>query len=56
MIETKTDLKFYLERDKRALGYTNLKRPRLFVDNAWKYEIILRKTEYYTNMNTKWGG
>ena len=32
-----------------ALGYANAKRPRLFSDEIWKFERILRRTEYYYN-------
>lgn len=47
MIKNKIDLIEYLEADKRALGRTG-KWPGMF-DYIWKYEILLRKTEYYTN-------
>lgn len=47
MIKTKKDLQEYLDADKRALGRTG-KRPR-FDDVIWKYEILLRKCEYYGN-------
>lgn len=46
-IQNKKDLKYYLERDRIAL-----KRPSGFVlkkDNIWKFEILLRKAEYYCN-------
>lgn len=48
MIVTREDLYEYLEADKRALKI-NLSRPRLFKDRIWKYERLLRFTEYYTN-------
>lgn len=47
MIETRDDLKEYLIKDKKALG-RNTKRPKL-CDYIWKYEILLRKCEYYNN-------
>lgn len=50
MIESKKDLKEFMQADKDSLGITNLKRPRLFRDEIWKYEILLRKVEYYTNV------
>ena len=46
-IQSKKDLKYYLEQDRIAL-----KRPAGFVlkkDNIWKFEILLRKAEYYCN-------
>ena len=49
MIKTKKDLKYYLERDAIALGKGNKRRPRLFGDEVWKFQILLRKCEYYTN-------
>ena len=48
MITTKDDLNHYLLQDAIALRCTR-KRPKLFGDEVWKYQIILRKTEYYTN-------
>lgn len=50
MIETKEDLKFYLEADKIALGKSYTK-PKWFSDHIWKFQIILRKYEYYSNKN-----
>ena len=51
MIKTKDDLKEYLEQDKIQLGI-NRKYPRPFTDEIWKYEIILRKYEYWYNQAT----
>ena len=48
MIENKSDLKRYLEMDRIALDRQG-KRVELFGDEIWKFEIILRKHEYYTN-------
>ncbi len=48
MITSKEDLNEYLRKDKFALGITK-DRPSLFGDEIWKFEIILRKLEYYTN-------
>jgi len=48
MIVSKKDLYEYLEADKRQLGIKR-KRPRIFADEIWKYEIVLRKYEYWTN-------
>lgn len=49
MIKNKVDLKRYLEQDKIALYRKNDKKPKLFGDVIWKFEILLRKTEYYNN-------
>ena len=51
MIESKSDLKMYLEADKVALNRKR-KRPK-FNDYIWKFEIYLRKCEYYNNKNDK---
>jgi serine acetyltransferase len=48
MIQSKEDYKFYLEADRIALGITR-KRPRLFGDEVWKFERLLRKVEYVKN-------
>ena len=48
MIKSKKDYKYYLERDKIALG-KSYKRPKLIHDEIWKFEIMLRKAEYYDN-------
>ncbi|PEQ95239.1 serine acetyltransferase [Bacillus sp. AFS006103] len=49
MINNKADLDYYLKEDKRALGRSRDKRPRLFGDEVWKFQIVLRKHEYYYN-------
>ena len=48
MIKTKNDYNYYLEADKRALRI-NHRRPRLVLDEIWKFERLLRKLEYYEN-------
>lgn len=48
MIKTKQELLEYLLSDKKALGIT-WKRPRFMTDFEWRYEIVLRKAEYYNN-------
>lgn len=48
MITDKKSLKEYLEKDKYALGISR-KFPRPFGDEIWKYQIYLRKHEYYQN-------
>ena len=51
MIKNKQDLKFYLAADKFALGITK-QRPS-FNDEVWKFQIALRKVEYYkSNQST----
>ena len=49
MIKTKQDLVRYLEQDRCALFVGKRKRPKLFGDEVWKYQILLRKTEYHIN-------
>jgi len=49
MITTNKDLKYYLEQDAIALYREKQKQPKLFGDELWKFQIILRKAEYYTN-------
>ena len=48
MIETKADLKEYLDKDKRALGIKK-RRPSIIGDEIWKFEIALRMDEFYRN-------
>ena len=48
MIQSKEDYNFYLEADRIALNY-KLKRPRLFQDEIWKYQRLLRKVEFTKN-------
>ncbi len=48
MITSKKDYKFYLQADKQALDKKS-KRPRHRYDAIWKYQRLLRKTEYYQN-------
>lgn len=52
MIRNKQDLKEYMYHDRVALKIQEGRRfPRPVIDNIWKYEILLRKTEYYTNVS-----
>ncbi|NVJ86777.1 MAG: serine acetyltransferase [Algoriphagus sp.] len=46
MINSKEELKFYLEADKFALGRKG--KPWFFGDEVWKYQILLRKCEFYS--------
>lgn len=48
MISSKNDYLKYLEQDKLALG-KKYKSPKLVHDEIWRFEILLRKTEYYVN-------
>jgi serine O-acetyltransferase len=48
MIESKEDYKFYLVADKLALAIKH-NRPRIFQDETWKFERLLRKVEYIEN-------
>ena len=50
MITTKKELKYYLEQDALALNRNGRKKPKLFGDEIWKFQITLRKTEYYSNL------
>jgi serine O-acetyltransferase len=46
MIKTSEELKFFLAADKFAMGKKN--SPKI-TDYVWRFLIILRKLEYYTN-------
>ena len=48
MIKNKKEYKYYLYCDKIALGKTR-KRPKIFGDEIWKFQILLRKLEYLKN-------
>lgn len=52
MIKNKKDLLEYLEADKIALGEKYSRHPRIFGNDIWKFEIVLRKYEYYKNVKT----
>lgn len=49
MIDSKKAYQYYLEQDRIALGRMRDRRPRLFGDEIWKLEILLRKVEYDIN-------
>lgn len=49
MIQSKQDLKAFLKADAVALGRKGSTPPML--DFIWRYEILLRKEEYYVNCN-----
>lgn len=48
MIRSKHEYEYYLEADKIALGKKR-KKPRLFSDEVWVFQRLLRKIEYYKN-------
>ncbi len=50
MIRNKNELKRYLKQDAIALRCETRKRPRLFGDEIWKFQIALRRLEYYSNL------
>jgi serine O-acetyltransferase len=47
-IQSKKDYLFYLEADRIALGKKG-SRPHLIGDDVWKFQRILRKSEYINN-------
>ena len=47
MIKTRSELKEYLQADKKALGIKH-NHPRFMTDFEWRYEIALRKAEFYS--------
>lgn len=49
MIQSKEELKRYLDMDRFAYN-TDRKYPKLIGDDIWKFLIVLRKHEYYTNV------
>lgn len=48
MIKSKKEYRYFLECDKVALG-KKYKKPRIIGDEIWKFEILMRKAEYYKN-------
>lgn len=55
MIKTKADLKKYLYQDQLAqnIDPKKQKRPHILGNYIWKFEICLRKYEYYLNNHKK---
>ena len=49
MILSKKDYKYYKLCDRIALGIEKRKHPKIFGDDIWKFEILMRKAEYYKN-------
>lgn len=54
MIKSYDDLLYYLKKDKEALNITR-RRPKLIGDDIWKFQIALRKHEYYSNCKSGGG-
>ena len=48
MILTRKDLKEYIAADALACGRDSV-QPRLYMDLEWKFQVALRKKEYYKN-------
>ncbi len=46
MINSKKELEYYLRCDKIALG-KGAGRPSLFGDEVWKFQVCMRKLDYY---------
>ncbi|EFO4726333.1 hypothetical protein CG30_24535, partial [Escherichia coli] len=47
-IVNKKTLRYFLECDRLALK-KNYTKPKLFRDSIWRFQILLRKTEYWSN-------
>ena len=52
MITTKKELEYYISQDAIASQRKGkyVKKAKLFGDEIWKFQILLRKTEYYHNL------
>ena len=50
MITTREELNYFLAQDAIALRCDKKKHPKLFADEVWKFQIALRRTEYYHNL------
>lgn len=48
LIKNRSDLKRYLECDRLALD-KKTRKPRFMRDYTWRFQILLRKTEYWSN-------
>ena len=49
MIKSKHDLERYLRQDQIALGKKNQKKPSRLGDEVWRFQILMRKTEFHVN-------
>lgn len=52
MIKSKKDLKEYIERDAIA-NHRNTSKTNIVGDDLWKFQVYLRKCEYYHNARQK---
>lgn len=52
MINSKKEYQYYLYCDKVALGKASYGKPKIIHDEIWKFERLLRKTEYFKNCRT----
>ena len=58
MIKSKSELAYYIEQDRKALSlpqFNGLQKLKFyfFPDEIWKFEKLLRYTEYYHNNKDK---
>ncbi len=49
MIKNREDLKRYMRQDQIALGKADQRRPNPLADEVWRFERLLRRTEYRVN-------
>jgi len=49
MIQSRQDLRQYLRQDQIALGKKDQARPAPFGDEVWRFQILMRRTEYHVN-------
>ena len=49
MIKSKQELEWYLRQDQIALGKKDQKKPSRLGDEVWRFQILMRKTEYHVN-------
>ena len=49
MIQSRQDLRRYLRQDQIALAKGRQARPALFGDEIWRFQRLLRRTEYCVN-------
>lgn len=54
MIQSKEDLKYYIDCDRKARGFpkNNMRhklRNLIYMDPTWKFQKLLRRVEYYHN-------
>ena len=49
MIKSKRELNRYLKQDQIALGKKKQKKPSCLGDEVWRFQILMRRTEYHVN-------